>query len=346
MPFWWPIPLACAFLLAAWLTPVVRLIAIRVDAVDRPDGGRKLHDAPTPLFGGLAIVLAFLAVTIGVLFSSNALTSGEITSMHYAGFFVGLLILTVFGVLDDRFTLHAKFAIGAFLCASLAAVTGGIDVVKMTNPFGGYVALVPWMASAVAFVWIFVMTMTTKLLDGIDGLASSVSLIASLMIAALALTPKYFQSDVALLALIFSAAIFGFLLWNWAPAKIFLGESGSTTLGFVVGVLSVIAGSKMATALLVFGIPAIDVGMVAFRRMRAGKNPFTTADRRHAHFMLRDVGLSARSVTIVYVIAVGLFGASTLLFSSWQKVVALGILTIFAGIAIHLLAKRTEKPEK
>lgn len=346
MPLWWPVPLTCAFLLAAWLTPVVRLVALRVGAVDTPDGGRKLHDVPTPLFGGLAIVLAFSIVTIGVLFSSNALTSGEITPMHYVGFFVGLAILVAMGVWDDRRNLSPKFALTAFFLASLAAVMGGIDVEKMTNPLGGYIVLIPWMASVLAFVWIFVMTMTTKLLDGIDGLASSVSLIASLMIAALALTPTYFQSDVALLALIFSAAIFGFLLWNWAPAQIFLGESGSTTLGFIVGVLSVIAGSKMATALLVFGIPAIDVAMVALRRVRAGKNPFTTADRRHAHFMLRDVGLSARSVTIVYVIAVGLFGASTLLFSSWQKVIALGILTIFAGIAIHLLAKRTESPQK
>jgi UDP-GlcNAc:undecaprenyl-phosphate GlcNAc-1-phosphate transferase len=322
------------------------MIAIRFGAVDRPDGGRKLHDAPTPLFGGLAIVTAFLIVTIGVLLSSSALTAGEITPMHYVGFFIGLAILVTVGVFDDRYSLPPRFALTAFFCASLAAVLGGIDVAKVTNPLGGYVVLAPFAASAVAFGWIFIMTMTTKLLDGIDGLASSVSLIASVMIAALALTPTYFQSDVALLALIFSAAIFGFLLWNWAPAQIFLGESGSTALGFVVGVLSVIAGSKMATALLVFGIPTIDVAMVALRRMRAGKNPFTTADRRHAHFMLRDVGLSARSVTVVYVIAVGLFGTSTLLFSSWQKVVVLGILTVFAGIAIHLLAKRTETSQK
>lgn len=339
MPLWWPVPIVLAFLVSAWLTPVARWLALKFGIIDSPDGGRHIHDSPTPLLGGLAIVVSFTVVTTLVLFSSSELTSGAIGYRHFIGFFLGIAILTIGGVIDDRFTISAKYSMALFVLASFVAVLGGINVAKLTNPFGGVIVLAPIAASIVAFVWILAMTMTTKLLDGVDGLASSVALVGSLMIAALALTPTYFQSDVALLALIFSGSILGFVLWNWHPAHIFLGESGSTVLGFTVGVLSVIAGSKMATALLVLGVPAIDVALVAIRRFMAGKNPFTTADRGHFHLMLRDVGLLPWQVTIVYSSIVLVFGLTSLVFASWQKVIALGILAILAVIGITLLAK-------
>lgn len=332
-----------AFLLAAWLTPLARRIAIRFGVMDIPGGERKNHRAPMPLMGGLGVIAAFSIVTIGVLISSEALTSGAITSWHFVGFFIGILVLTIGGVLDDRFDLPAKYLFGFMIVASFATILGGIDVAKMTNPFGGFFVLPSIFASIVAFVWILAMTMTTKLLDGVDGLAATVSMIATLMIGALALTPTYFQSDVALLALIFAASILGFILWNWHPAQVFLGESGSTVLGFTVGVLSVIAGSKMATAFLVLGVPAIDVGIVAIRRVMAGKNPFTTADRRHAHLMLRDAGLPPWAVTLVYGGVVTVFGVTTLVFERWQKMVVLGVLAIFSAGGIVVLARYLAK---
>lgn len=343
MPTWWPFPVFAAFLLAAWFTPVARWFAIRFGAIDFPDGDRHLHATPTPLFGGLGMIVSFFLVTLFVLATSNALTSGAITVWHFVGFFAGMGVLTVGGIFDDRYKLSAKYLLGFIVIANVLAVLGGIDVAKMTNPFGGAFVLPSILASVVALVWIFSMTITTKLLDGVEGLASSVSAIAALMIAALALTPTYFQSDVAFLSLIFAGAILGFILWNWYPAHVFLGESGSTVLGFTVGVLSVIAGSKMATALLVFGIPAIDVALVVVRRVWAGKNPFTTADRRHAHLMLRDAGLAPWMVTLIYGTIVTMFGVTTLAFERWQKVIVLGILTVFSAVGIALLAKHTAK---
>lgn len=343
MPSWWPIPVLLAFLLAAWLTPLARSVAIRFGVLDVPSGTRKNHRAPMPLMGGLGIIAAFTIVTIGVLISSTALTSGAITVWHFVGFFLGILTLTIGGVLDDRFDLPAKYLFAFMVAASAVAIFGGIDVAKLTNPLGGFFVLPAALASFVAFVWILAMTMTTKLLDGVDGLAATVSMIATFMIAALALTPTYFQSDVALLALIFASAIFGFILWNWHPAHVFLGESGSTVLGFTVGVLSVIAGSKMATAFLVLGVPAIDVGIVAIRRVMAGKNPFTTADRRHAHLMLRDAGLPSWAVTVVYGGVVTMFGVTTLVFERMEKIVVLGVLATFSAVGIICLARYLAK---
>ena len=348
MPWWWPFPVGGAFLLAAWLTPAARLFAIRYGVIDHPDRERKQHAAPTPLWGGLGMIVAFVLVVMIVLASTSVFTSGAMTVWHFVGFLSGIFVLTVVGMIDDRTVLSARYLLLAMIAASLCAVFGGIDVAKMTNPFGGFFVLPAVAASVVAFVWILAMTMTTKLLDGVDGLASSVSTVAALMIAALALTPTYFQSDVALLALVFAGAVLGFILWNWHPAHVFLGEAGSTVLGFTVGVLSVIAGSKMATAFLVLGIPAIDVGIVAIRRIYAGKNPFTTADRRHAHLMLRDAGLRPWMVTGVYLLVVTVFGVTTLVFSSWEKLVALGVLSLISATAIaalaRFLAKKSPKP--
>lgn len=343
MPTWWPFPIEVAFLLAAWLTPVARIFAIRFNVIDTPGGERKRHATPTPLWGGLGMIVAFVCVTTIVLFLTDVFTSGAMTVRHFVGFLIGILILTIVGIVDDRHGLSAKYLLAAMIIASACAVFGGIDVSKMTNPLGGFFVLPAVLGSIVAFVWILAMTMTTKLLDGVDGLAASVSAVAALMIAALALTPTYFQSDVALLALIFAAAVLGFILWNWHPAHVFLGESGSTVLGFTVGVLSVIAGSKMATAFLVLGIPAIDMAIVALRRLRAGKNPFTTADRRHAHLMLRDAGLKPWMVTGVYLIVVTTFGVTTLVFSSWQKLLALGVLGLISATAIVCLARYLAK---
>lgn len=343
MPLWWPIPVVLAFLISAWLTPVMRSFAFKFGIIDNPDGGRHRHAAPTPLLGGLAIILGFLLPTTGVLLWSNTLTSGSITLTHFLGFFLGIAILTIGGILDDKFAISAKYSILFFVLASLVAVLGGINVSKLTNPFGGILFLAPLAASAVAFIWILAMTMTTKLLDGVDGLTTSVSAVAALMMAALALTPTYFQSDVALLSLIVAGATFGFLLWNWNPAHIFLGESGSTVLGFIIGVLSVIAGSKMATALLVLGIPAIDVGFVAFRRIRLGKNPFTTADRRHFHLMLQDAGLSPAQVVGVYSGVALIFGLTSLAFASWQKLVALAVVAILTAAGVTILARNIHK---
>ncbi len=343
MPFWWLVPILTSFLLAAWLTPLARYGAMRFGVLDIPDGHRKNHIQPVPLMGGLGIAAAFAIVTITVLISSTALTSGAISVWHFLGFFCGMLTLVIGGVLDDRFNLPAAYLFVCMVVASGMAIAGGIDVAKITNPFGGLFVLPSILASFVAFVWILTMTMTTKLLDGVDGLAASVTMIAALMIAALALTPTYFQSDVALLALIFVASVFGFLLWNWPPAQVYLGESGSTVLGFTIGVLSVIAGSKMATAFLVLGVPTIDVALVAVRRLVAGRNPFTTADRRHAHLMLRDAGLPAWAVMLVYGTIAWLFGVTTLVFERWQKLVVLGVLALGSAVGIMLLARYTQK---
>ncbi len=319
------------------LTAVVRYLALRHNLIDNPDGGRKLHTSAIPLGGGVAIYLAFALPTLLVLASTNHFTSGAIRPLAFAGLLLGGLVLILGGLLDDKYRLRAKQSIIFPVLAALIAVICGIGVTKLTNPFGAPFLLPTAISSIFTFLWLLSTTYTTKLLDGLDGLATSISTVAALLIMALSLSAKFWQPDVALLAAIAAAALLGFLLWNWHPARIFLGEGGSTFLGFLVGVLAVISGGKVATALLVLGLPALDVVFVIIRRLARKQNPFTASDRDHLHYLLLDYGLSPRQVVSLYVTLAVIFGVTTLFLVSWQKLIILAILaTVAALMAISL----------
>ncbi len=336
---WWPFPVALAFLLTTLVTPLVARFAVRFGIVDSPSEPRKLHAVPTPLLGGFAIFVGFIISLVIVVLSTNEIISGDIHAVQIAGFIVGGLILMIGGYLDDRYTLAPKISILFPIAAALLATICGIGVTKITNPLGGFLMVAPIVSAAFTFVWLLGMTYTTKLLDGVDGLATSVTMIGAIMVSLLALTTKYFQPNVALMAMLFAAALFGFLLWNLAPARIFLGESGSTFIGFALGVLAVIAGGKVATMLLVLGIPLLDVICVIVRRLAEGRS-ITSGDRYHLHHLLRDNGLSDRATVAIYAGLCLLFGVTTLIFTSFEKLLALGILSLLVTLLVVFLNKR------
>jgi UDP-N-acetylmuramyl pentapeptide phosphotransferase/UDP-N-acetylglucosamine-1-phosphate transferase len=185
---------------------------------------------------------------------------------------------------------------------------------------------------------------TTKFLDGLDGLATGVSAIGALMVMLLALSTAYFQPDVALLAGISFGALLGFLFWNFSPASIFLGEGGSTFVGYLVGILAVISGGKLATALLVFGIPLLDVVWVVTRRLRQGGLLATTqADRKHLHHRLLDLGWSQRQIVFVFYLVAAVFGVLTLFLQSREKLIALGLLAFLMALAAFALVSRERR---
>lgn len=343
MPSWWPFVVGGAFVLCASLTPVWAGLAKRWGIVDVPRAGRKLHARSVPFFGGLSIFVAFALPTLIVLFTNDHLTAGEIDPQHFIGFFVGAIVLLLGGVLDDKFDLPPRYTILFPLLAAVAAVGFGIGVEKVTNPFGSVFVLTSGLSVLLTFGWLLGMTYTTKLLDGLDGLATGVTMIGAVMIALLALSEDFFQPDVAVLALMFAAALVGFILWNGYPAMIFLGEGGSTFLGFTLGILAVIAGSKLATILLVVGVPMLDVVFVIVRRWWEGRS-MTSGDRTHLHHLLLAAGLSQRWILSLYLSIATLFGATTLIFESWQKLIALGILVVTSGMAVSWLYKKYHRP--
>jgi UDP-GlcNAc:undecaprenyl-phosphate GlcNAc-1-phosphate transferase len=335
-----------AFVLSFILTVFVRRLAVHFGLVDTPTLPRKIHARPVARLGGLAIFLSVVAVTLGLLASGESLTSGEITTQHYMGVLLGGLILMLGGYLDDRYDLPPSATIIAPILAASAAIGLGIEVEKLTNPFGGVLYLQAWQSDVLVFVWLMLIMYTTKFLDGLDGLATSVAGVGTLMVLLLSLTAAYFQPDVALFSSVILGALLGFLFWNVHPASIFLGEGGSTFVGYMLGILAVISGGKVATALLVLGIPLMDVLWVIVRRLREGGVPRVfVGDKKHLHHRLLSLGWGQTRIVILYVAVASAFGVSALFLQSRQKLVALIILTVVMVLTALFFVQK-ERHEK
>ena len=222
-------------LLSVALTWLVMKIAVRLGITDRPDSERKIHGRSVPLLGGLAIFAAFFIV---LYFVREQLLAGNLGPRHWLGFFVGAGFLMIGGWLDDKYNLKPAWQIIWPALAITSLIIGGVEIEKITNPLGGFIYLGAFSTVLIA-LWLLGMMYATKLLDGLDGLVSGMTAIGAFIIFALSLSSKTFQPDVAMLALALCGAALGFLIWNFHPAKIFLGEGGSVWTGFMLGVLAI-----------------------------------------------------------------------------------------------------------
>ncbi len=330
-----------AFVLSFFLTLLVKRVAIHFGVVDRPAGDRKVHARPVALLGGVAIFVAITTIMIAILVTSDLLTSGEVARSPYIGVLLGGFVLMVGGFLDDRFELPPHATIIAPLVSALLAIGFGVQIEKLTNPFGGVLLLEGWQSDTLVFVWLMAVMYTTKFLDGLDGLATSVTSVGVLMIMLLALTTAYYQPDVALFAAVTLGAFLGFLFWNVHPASIFLGEGGSVFVGYMLGILAVISGGKVATALLVLGIPLLDVLWVVLRRIRqGGMKRVIIGDKGHLHHRLLALGWGHSAIVAFYVAVAASFGMSALFLQSQEKIVALLTLALIMSLIAYFFVQR------
>jgi len=329
-------------LLSLFLTYIVKFFALKLSVVDNPNLDRKIHSRVTPLLGGLAV---FLACFICLYFLREKLLLGNLTNGHWLGVFVGACFLMIGGFLDDKYHLKPSQQIIWPALAALAVIIGGVQIEKITNPFGGFLYL-QYFSAVLIFVWLMGMMYTTKLLDGIDGLVTSITTVGSFIIFLFTMTTRYYQPDIGLAALVLAGSCFGFLFFNWHPARIFLGEGGSLLLGYMLGVLAIISGGKIAIALLIMGIPIMDVIWTIVRRLKIGKNPFKFSDRQHLHFRLMDLGLSQKQVVLVYCFFSATFGLSALFLQSQGKILTLALLVVVMLIFVISLNRLDKKNVK
>lgn len=338
-----------AFLLSIALTLLVRKVVMKLGVVDAPDGQRKKHALPVPLLGGTAIFLSFWLVA-GYFLFVHPIYGMELLADKMAGVFWASLILIIMGAFDDKKQLTPKLRLLITVGAVLLVVGWGLGLEKITNPFGGILNLNFWpikvgdgtfflLAEILVFVWLMGMMYTTKILDGLDGLSTGTVFIGSVIIFLLAISTKYYQPNVAMLSLIFAGSCLGFLLFNFHPAKIFLGEGGSLFIGLMLGVLAIISGGKVATALLVMAIPILDLARVAYVRIKNKQSVFT-GDREHLHFRLLDSGFSHRQAVLTLYFLAFLFGVTTLFLQSKQKLYALLALVVLMAVISHYLGKK------
>jgi UDP-GlcNAc:undecaprenyl-phosphate GlcNAc-1-phosphate transferase len=320
-------------------------------------GAKGRCEGAAALLGGLAVFVALLAGIAAAIWT-GWLPFRDMKAQYLVGLVMALAALTFGGALDDVFNLRPRWQIVWPVLAATAVVASGIGVTYVTNPFGGQIFLnrfaimVPWLhgvpvrlaylADAFTILWLLGMTYTTKFLDGLDGLVSGVTVIGALVIAAVSVTRDVTQPDTAVLALVVAAAFAGFLIFNWSPASIFLGEGGSTMAGFLLGTIAIVSGGKIAATLLVLGLPIFDAAFVIVRRVFKERKSPTSADRSHLHFRLLDLGFTQRQVVLFYYFIAAFFGASTLILQGWQKLVAIFIIasTLVALTAAGMLAYR------
>lgn len=329
------------------LVPVAEWLGRRFNVVSK-FGGRRTTEGDmrhVSKLGGLALFGGFtLAALLAQLLPVPRLDPYEI--VRFIGLMGGALVIFLVGLLDDLFEFGAipQF-IGQCVAAGIA-VLFQIFIQYLNNPFTGeQTAPFPYLITvAISLFWLVFMMNTMNFLDGLDGLAGGVTLIAGAMLfinSAFRVEPA--QTSVALLPLALMGATLGFLLNNFYPARIFMG-GGATYLGYVLGALSIIGGAKMATILLVMGLPLIDVVWQAVNRIRQGRNPFS-GDRGHLHFRLLDRGFTQRQIVIGYYVFCTCFGALTLITSSQLfKFIALGVLSLLVLAGFLLTARTAPSP--
>ena len=289
-----------AGVVAFFTTPVVRVLAHKMGAMDVPKDARRMHDHPIPRMGGLAIFLGFLLTVL--LFA-------ELTT-QLRGMLLGAVVIVVLGIFDDIYSLSAKLKFVVQIVAALIAVGSGnmIEVLSNPNIFSSnpYWEL-GWLAWPITVIWIVAITNAVNLIDGLDGLACGVSTISSMSMLVIALVLG--EVDVAILLAALAGGCIGFLPYNLNPAKIFMGDTGSTFLGYVLAVVSIQGMFKMYSVIsfvvpfLMLGLPIFDTASAFIRRIAKGQNPMSP-DRSHVHHRLIDMGFSQKqAVAVLYVIS-------------------------------------------
>lgn len=346
-----------SLMIALLMTPAVKKLAFKVGAIDKPNA-RKVHSRIMPRLGGLAIYLAFVAAFLLLFpFLPDGLLNRYDMNL-IKGLLVGGTMIVLIGALDDRFELSAKVKLLGQIAAA-AVVVFGFDVqINLLNiPFGESMQPVAeWLSIPLTIFWIVGCTNAINLIDGLDELAAGVSGIAIGTI--LVMAGLMGSEPVILMSTLLLGGIIGFLVFNFHPAKIFMGDSGSLFLGFSLAVLSMFGFKQVAivsfvTPLLIIGVPMADTFFAIVRRM-VNRKPIFAPDKGHLHHCLRELGYShRRTVLIIYGIA-AFFGVSAIIQSTviqssaanWVTFVVIAVLVFFMQIGAELigLVDKSKRP--
>ncbi len=314
------------------MTPVSKWISVKVGAIDYPKD-RGTHTKPMPRMGGIAIVVGFMATILVLLPWMKDFDMKEITGLLVGGALVALL-----GFFDDIYNLNAKLKLCIQIVAALIIVYFGITIDFISWPFvPSKMVYLGSLSTPITIIWIIGVTNAVNLIDGLDGLAAGVSSIAALCLMFLCLLTGNMLAVILTAAL--AGACMGFLPHNFNPAEVFMGDTGSTFLGFVLAVSSIKGVFKVYTALavivaiLVLGLPLFDTTFAICRRI-IKRQPVMKADRGHLHHRLLDRGYShKRAVLTLYGISGG-FGITAILIAARDVTIAIGVASIMAVLLL------------
>ncbi len=319
-----------AFAVAFATTPLAKILAVKIGAIDVPKDKRRVHKKPTPLIGGLAIFAGFLVTTL-CFYKAD---------IEFIGMMAGAIIMVVLGIFDDKYGLGAKFKFAVQIVAAAIPVICGVRIERIILPFmesGGFEF--GWLSYPITILWIVGLTNAVNLIDGLDGLAAGVSAIASFSVFLVALMQG--EYGIAILTAALVGSCFGFLPYNFNPASIFMGDTGSTFLGFVMAVISVSGLFKIhaiisfAVPFIAFGIPIFDTSFAILRRIKEHR-PIMSPDRGHLHHRLMDRGFSQKQVVlIIYTICILLGAIAVVCFKSKPWALAIACIGILGALVFR-----------
>ena len=335
--------LLLALIVSFLATPLVRRLAFKIGAVDVPRDSRRMHDHPIPRLGGLAIFLGFLV---------SVLAYAEI-DIEMQGILIGAVIIVVLGIADDIHSLPAKFKFVVQIIAALCAALHGVAIEVINNPNifsdNEYWVLGGW-GIPISVIWIVAITNAVNFIDGLDGLADGISTIGALTMLILALILG--EHEISLVCGALVGACVGFLPYNLNPARIFMGDTGSTFLGFILACVSIqglfkyYAVISFLVPFIILGLPIFDTASAIIRRLLKGQSPMV-ADRSHIHHKLIDMGLNQKqAVSTLYIVSGVLGHSAVLLATSGGAKTALFILALVICAVVAVRAIWPHHPEQ
>jgi len=343
-------------LFAFILTIILVLLALKFfpkwGLMDRPKK-YGLKRKPIPYYGGLILVFVFVLGTL--IFVP--------LDIHVIGLLVGATMIVGISFLDDMFDVNPWIRLFVQFLAALTIVISGIGISSISNPLGGDIILdqfnvgfslgdfmiqITLLADLFTIIWIMLIVNTMNLLNGLNGLVSGVAFIAAVTFFALSIGDYNIidQTTIATLAVILASSTLAFWLFDFHPAKILMGDTGSMFLGFLIAVFAIYSGGKVATAFLVLGFPILDTFWVVTRRIVQGQSPMK-GDLKHLHHRLLEVGLTERKALLLIYALCAFFGGSAIFLGTTQKLflmIAMGLLmVIMATIIVFYGLKRIKK---
>ncbi|MCA1064401.1 MraY family glycosyltransferase (plasmid) [Rossellomorea sp. AcN35-11] len=324
-----------------FLTPLMILVAKKLNIVDQPNN-RKVHTKSVPLLGGLAIYLSyFVSYGLLVIFTDNVATN-----IGY-GILIGGLVMVITGLVDDIYDIKPVYKMFGQVMAALIAMEFGLLIERVSIPLIAEPIQLGWIGIPITILWVLAITNAVNLLDGLDGLASGVSgiAVASLFFVSLSIG----HTHVAMVALIIVGTIMGFLHFNFNPAKIFMGDTGSLFLGFSLACLSLL-NLKEATFIsllipvLILSVPISDTFFAIVRR-KVKRVPFSSADKNHLHHQLLKMGMTQKqAVLLIYSISVffGLLSVLSVSSAFWVSILIFSFYLFFFYIIAECIGLISE----
>lgn len=337
------IPFLAAFILTFIQMPFTIKFAKKEGFLDVPKDERRVHKKPIPVGGGIAMVISVSILMVYYLPINKNLMMTLIAS----------LIIAISGLYDDKEGLSPKLKFLFQILAAVILILGGMKIEFFTNPFDSHDALLILniLSIPVTIFWVCGITNTINLIDGLDGLASGVSMICA--ISMFFITYKMGRYDVSLVCVLVAGACLGFLPFNFNPAKIFMGDTGALYLGFMLSYISISGFLKQAAILMIFvpvlilGVPVFDTAFAMVRRKLSGKS-MVEADKGHLHHRLLKMGLNQRQTVVILYSISAIFGVLANLISRFHSsialVISIGVLLIIiaTGVAAGMLKNKEE----